>query len=452
MMLSALAENNIGKVYGNDVSFDAVSTDTRTIKAGQLFVALRGENFDAHTLLDDAFEKEACALVVEKECDIELPQLVVKDTTLALGQISAQIRKEFNGRVVGVTGSSGKTTVKGMLHAVLSRAGRCLATQGNYNNHIGVPLTLARINNDYDFAVVEAGMSNPGEISYLANLIKPDVAVVTNVQAAHIGRFESLSDVAKEKTDLYHAENLPIAIVNLDDAEVVSRLPEFSQNTVIGFSRKEKPAALSISGYVSAQNVVIDRRGCAGFDLKAGNRDVHVQLSVPGAHNVNNALAVAAAAIAFDVDLEKIKAGLESFTGVSGRMQVLAGPKKSVLVNDTYNANPGSVKAAIDYLANFEDAILVCGDMGELGEQSQSLHKEVGVYANANAISLVYTVGETSQDISEAAKNGQHFNSKESLIEELEKQISDKTVVLVKGSRSAAMESVVEALVQEGNN
>ncbi|MFL0810583.1 MAG: UDP-N-acetylmuramoyl-tripeptide--D-alanyl-D-alanine ligase [Agarilytica sp.] len=451
MMLTQLEQNNIGRLHGDDVHFESLSTDTRTIKPGQLFVALRGDSFDAHSLLDEAHEKQACALVVEQKCDINLPQLIVNDTTLALGEIAAQFRKGFSGRIVAVTGSSGKTTVKGMLHAVLSKVGRCMATQGNYNNHIGVPLTLGRLNDDYDYAVVEAGMSNPGEINYLVSLILPDVAVVTNVQEAHIGQFESLADVALEKTQLYRSANVPIAVVNLDDAEVVKRLPEFSSNTIVGFSKKEKPAAISLSGYVWAKNISIDRLGCASFIMQSGSTGVGVHLNVPGEHNVDNALAVAAVSVALDVPLEKVKFGLEAFSGVSGRMQILSGLNNSTVVNDTYNANPGSLKAAIDYLSHFEGSTLVCGDMAELGEQSQKLHHDIGTYAKEKNIGRVLTVGKCSKAMSDAAKVGQHYETKDALVDEVTKNLGEQSVVLVKGSRSAAMESVVEALTQEGN-
>ncbi len=453
-----LAEKNIGRLVGNDCEFARLNTDTRSIEEGDLFVALKGERFDAHEMLGQAAEKGACALVVEHEASLKLPQLVVDNTTAALGGIAAQYRQQFSGKVVAITGSCGKTTVKGMLDAICSEAGACMSTRGNFNNHIGVPLTLSRLNTSFDFAVVEAGTSNPGEIGYLTELIQPDVAVVTNVMPAHLGGFGSLSAVAREKSAIYGGEKSDaIAVVNLDDKNLDILSAHLSGRRVIGFTLNDSaaPEALRLNGCVSLVNASVNALGCYSFVAKYGSdgaeeNKVSISLPLIGMHNLANALAAIATAIAIGISVDHIKTGLEKFTGEAGRMQVKRGINGATVIDDSYNANPGSVKAAIDAVAGWEESILVCGDMAELGEDSQRLHQEVGEYAKSKKIKTVMTVGVESEALSKAFDGGVHFSNKVALEEVLKPHLNEKSLVLIKGSRSAAMETVVRTITELG--
>ncbi|MFL0804414.1 MAG: UDP-N-acetylmuramoyl-tripeptide--D-alanyl-D-alanine ligase [Agarilytica sp.] len=458
MKLSMLAEKNIGRLVGEDCEFERLNTDTRSIEKGDLFVALKGERFDAHDMLDQAVEKGACALVVEHATPSAVPQLVVDNTTTALGGIAAQYRQQFSGKVVAVTGSCGKTTVKGMLDAICNAAGKCMSTRGNYNNHIGVPLTLSRLNASFDFAVVEAGTSNPGEIGCLTKLIQPDVALVTNVMPAHIGGFGSLSAVAKEKSAIYGGEKSDaIAVVNLDDSNLDILSAHLIGRRVIGFTLNDNADinALEIDECVSLVSASVNALGCYAFVAKyrkdsCEDNTISVSLPVIGMHNLANALAAIATGVAMGISFDQIKAGLETFTGENGRMQVKRGISGATVIDDSYNANPGSVKAAIDAIAGWSDSILVCGDMAELGEDSQRLHREVGEYAKSKNIKTVLTVGVDSEALSEAFGVGVHFSNKAALEEALRPLVNEKSVVLIKGSRSAAMETVVRTLTELG--
>lgn len=455
MKLSTLANKHIGSLIGSDVDFHRLSTDTRTIEKGDVFVALKGERFDAHKLVQEAAEKGASALVIEtsgqgQAATIDLPKLLVSDSTKALGKIAHEFRMAFEAPVVAITGSCGKTTVKEMLHSVLSEAGNCLSTQGNYNNHIGVPLTLARLNNNYDFAVVEAGTSGVNEIAYLTALIQPNIALVTNVQPAHLEGFGSIQAVAKEKSDIYGTpDSHSVAIVNLDDPNIEILARNLAGRKVFGFTTSESINAdypFELADVVCLKTSSVDAQGRVSFNAVAGDENFHVNLNVLGPHNIRNALAVIAIAQVLDLSKSAVENGLNAFSGTPGRMQLKQGVNQSLIVDDSYNANPGSMKAAVDYLAQFDHAILVCGDMGELGDDEERLHREVGEYAHQKNIGAVYSVGKLSEGISKVVEKGFHFATQEALIEAIQPELHEGVVVLVKGSRSAAMENVVQAL------
>ncbi len=455
MKLSALQNAGIGRLVNGDCECVSLSTDTRHLFAGQLFVALVGERFDAHTMLEQAKDKGACALVVEREVDISIPQLVVDNTTIALGAIGAFIRKTFQGKVVALTGSSGKTTVKGMLHQILARAGGCISTQGNYNNHIGVPLTLARLESSASFAVVEAGTNHPGEIAYLSQLIAPDVAMLTSIMPAHIGHFGRLSAIAEEKSEIFTASADPV-VVNLDAPHLDVVAPKLRGKHVVGFSMA---AALSeaypfqIEKIITPSNIRSDELGRVGFSVPLNGKALDVQLALFGRHNIANALAAIAAADILNVPHDVIIEGLQAYAPEVGRMQYIPGCRGAHIINDSYNANPGSMKAAIDFLADFPSSILVCGDIGELGEATVALHEEVGAYAKEKKVSQVFSVGEYSEAVTRAyGSTHTHFKNKDALLSGLLPEIQEGSVVLVKGSRAAGMETVVEALCATGGN
>jgi UDP-N-acetylmuramoyl-tripeptide--D-alanyl-D-alanine ligase len=455
MLLSQCLPATGGSLVKGDCEFNSLSTDTRNIRAGDLFVALRGKNFDGHAFLQQAVDAGACALVVEQVADdIGVPQLVVDNTTRALGSIAATKREQFDGALVAITGSSGKTTVKGMLAAIFAECGPTKATLGNLNNHIGVPLTLMRLESGDQFAVIEMGASGLGEISYLASLAKPQVALVNNVMAAHIEGFGSLEGVSKEKGQIYGP--LPEdghAVINLDDKFAPYFLGITDGKSRWGFSVGE-PGTAAPAGMrlVKAQDVAEDALGRASFELTSSAGSITIQLGVVGRHNVSNALAAAACALAAGASLEAVRAGLAVFSGESGRMQVGKAWNGASLVNDTYNANPGSVRAAIDYLSSCtEPTVLVLGNLGELGGNATEIHAELGIYAKEKGIGRLLTCGDLAQAAAKSfGENAQHFASQDELVASLRSSLQPSAVVLVKGSRSARMENIVTALGQTG--
>lgn len=454
-MLSQKVPNQLNPQLKNgDAHFTRVSTDTRNLEEGDLFFALRGEKYDAHHFLAEAADKKPCALVVEKYSpSINLPQLVVSDTTKALGQLGALNRSLFDGVLVAITGSSGKTTVKTMVASILEGTGETLATKGNLNNHIGVPLTLIDLKAEHQFAVVEMGASGSGEIAYSCSLARPQVSMINNVMPAHIQGFGSLEGVAKAKSEIY--EGLVqggIAIINLDDGFASEWLKTFSDKKIITVSLNDSDADFHAELVRlrpglrddSANSNIFDT---LKFDLLIKGRRLPIQLNAQGEHSVRNALMAAACCYALGVSDEKIQAGLERFNPVGGRLCPRRGLEGSLVIDDTYNANPGSVRAAIDVLAKRERSILVLGDIAELGDESEQLHAELGEYAKRAGLTAVFTLGVLSEATSRAfGKAGQHFNDRAKLIARLRQEASAATTFLIKGSRSARMELVVGEL------
>ncbi len=431
------------KLNRGDAKFTRVNTDTRTLAAGELFVALRGENFDAHNFLTQAVEKNVCGLVVEKfDSNISLPQLVVTDTVLALGQIAAMNRNLFTGPLLAITGSSGKTTVKTMLAHILRECGEVLATQGNFNNHIGVPLTLLQIEKQHEYAVIEMGASAINEIAYLCSLAKPQVTMVNNVMPAHIQGFGSIEGVAQAKGEIY--QQLPdngIAVVNIDD--------KFSTQWLTQIKTKIIKVSLSNSDADCFARNIVGGVGCVDFILVLNRQEINIRLNAMGDHSVRNALMSAAMATAVGASLTQIKNGLEKFSPVVGRMSRHIGVNQSLVIDDSYNANPGSVRVALDVLAATKgQRILVLGDLGELGENAAALHAELGIYAQ-HKIDKLLTLGVLSRYASDAFGafgTTEHFTERDRLIETLTKIATPNTTILIKGSRSAKMDLVVGAL------
>lgn len=451
MGLAEIAKFIGARLVGGDCDFNELSTDSRGIIADALFVALRGEHFDGHDFVAAAEQQGACAVVVDcEQPDLSIPQIIVSDTLIALGKIAAYKRKSFSGKVIAITGSSGKTTVKGMLFRVLNAKENALATQGNFNNQIGVPLTLMRMRSE-SFAVVELGTSNPGEIDYLQNLIAPDIALVTNIMPAHIGGFGSLDAIANEKSKVYLGLAKQ-AVINLDDAYAEEFIDLNKTKQCMGYALLE-PANLSIPT-VYAKNITWDAQGRASFDVCFSEEQASVQLNVPGQHNISNALAACACALACDFTLLEAVSGLSEYLGEKGRMNIDLGLNDASIIDDTYNANPGSVKAAIDSLSLLEGKkILVLGDMGELGSASESSHQEVGVHATNKKIDSLYACGPLASLAAESfGSNGYSFLDKQSLVEALRDELERNTTVLVKGSRSAKMEDVVHQISLTGES
>lgn len=446
LTLSAAAQEFGGTLMYPDCHFSAVSTDSRNLAENELFVALRGERFDAHQFLEDVATR-ACGMVVERPVrDINVPQWVVPDTCTALGQLALLNRRGFFGPVVAITGSSGKTTVKEMIASILGECGPVLATKGNLNNQIGVPLTLLRLSPQHRYAVIEMGASGPGEITYLCSLARPDVVLVNNVLPAHVAGFGSIEGIAAAKGEIYRGVTLQgTAVVNLDEdwadswrASTVAR--------VLGFSMLDETADFR------ARDLVVDELGCYTFVLVTPEGEATVQLPVSGKHNVTNALAAAACAHAAGAKLAVIAVGLNKLQPVPGRLNRKSLPGGGVVIDDTYNANPGSVKAAVDTLLAMKGKhILVLGDMGELGDDEVGLHAGVGRYAAQRGIKCLLAVGPLSiNTVREFGAGGEHFDSKDVLVERLKTLLQPDSVVLVKGSRFMAMETVVKQITETG--
>lgn len=421
---------------------NSVSTDSRNISSDTLFVALKGERFDGHDFIAVAENNGAMALMVSRPVDASIPQLVVHDTLIAMGRIGALVRDRVNPKSLALTGSNGKTSVKEMLAHILSQRHQVLYTAGNFNNDIGVPLTLLRLEPQHEIGVFELGANHKGEIDYTSGLVRPDVALVNNVASAHLEGFGSQSGVADAKSEIFnHLSSAGCAVINLDDDYHQRMFDAAADYRTLSF-------AVNTHADVMATELISDNFGRYQFKLNFNGLSLPTQLPLAGRHQVSNALAATAMCLALGVELEEIVAGLETLVPVKGRMQPNELGQVQV-VDDSYNANPASVKAAIDWLQEIDTkTCLVLGDLGELGENAADLHAELGDYAKTWGVDRLFCLGDLSRSASDAFEC-KHYQTLEMLVEELKqyiKQSSEPMTVLVKGSRSAKMERVVEAL------
>lgn len=437
LRLAELAQVLDARLIGNDGEITVVSTDTRTLGAGALFVALRGERFDAHDFCEQAVQAGASALLVERELPLAIPQLVVTDSLKGLGRLGKLVRERINPKVLAITGSCGKTTVKEMATAILRNEGEVLATAGNFNNEVGVPLTLLRLEPQHKFAVMELGANHPGEIAWTTSLAKPDAAIINNVAAAHLEGFGSLEGVFHAKSEIFEGlSEGGTAIVNADN-EFWPKWRERGIQCAFSIDDQSQP--------FHARNLVLNERGCAEFVMVTPQGELSLTLAIPGRHNVANALAAAAGCLALGASLACVKAGLEQMTPVKGRFCVQRWGGLT-LVDDTYNASVESVLAGIDALTAMGGfKVLVFGDMRELGEESAEQHARVGRHARERGLDAVLTVGEESRHTADAAA-GRHFDNKASLFEVLAQMINthQEISILVKGARGSRMEDIVE--------
>ncbi len=439
--LSAAADSMHGRLLGGDRLFDGVSTDTRTLRRGELFVALQGPNFDGGDYVSQASEKGAAAAVVGAKVDGDIAQIRVADTKLALGELGAAWRREQSAVVVGITGSNGKTTLKELTAACLSQAAPTIATEGNLNNDIGMPLMLTRIDETHRYAVLEMGANHVGEIDYLTSLAEPDVVAITNAAAAHLEGFGSIDGVAKAKGEILCGRSRPgVAILNADDEYFEFWSAMASDIDVVGFG-------IDTQADVCTSDIVADGGG-SNFQLHLFDSRIDVRLSLPGRHNVRNACAAAAIATALGIAPEQIQSGLESVQPVAGRLQPRHGLNGATLFDDSYNANPLSVAAAAEFLAALDgQSWLVLGDMGELGADAARLHREVGVVVKNAGVDRLFGTGELSRNVTAAfGDNASWFDSIDTLIDALRVSVTSDVNLLVKGSRFMRMERVVEAL------
>lgn len=441
MQLSEAAQALSAAVHGADVAFRGVSTDSRQPMPGALFFALRGPNFDGHAYIDAARAQGAAAAAVSRPCPSTLPQLCVPDTRLALGRLAAHWRDRFAIPVIGITGSNGKTTVRAMTAAILARCGQVLATQGNLNNDIGLPLTLARLDAADEYAVLEMGANHSGEIGYLTGLARPSIGVVTNAGPAHLEGFGDLPGVARAKGELFAGLAADgVAVINADDAFAPLWRELAAHCRVVEFGLQGEPeVSARWSGDVAGSDVELV--------TPAGN--VTLRLPLPGRHNVMNALAAAAVTWQAGAGLADIRAGLEALAPVAGRFTTHQLASGITLIDDTYNANPGSLGVALDVLARSGgDTWLVLGDMGELGAGAADLHRAAGAQARAAGITRVYGLGELARSaVAGFGGGGTAYDTLEQLLDGLRNDLRGPLHILVKGSRRMRMERVVDALL-----
>ncbi|MTD41025.1 UDP-N-acetylmuramoyl-tripeptide--D-alanyl-D-alanine ligase [Erwinia sp. CPCC 100877] len=447
LSLSQMVQAVNGRLIGTDNVIDSVTTDTRKVTPGCLFVALKGERFDAHDFAAQALENGACALLVSRELAVEAPQVVVEDTRHAFGLLAAWVRQQVPTRIVALTGSSGKTSVKEMTAAILRQCGNTLHTEGNLNNDIGVPMTLLRLAPEHQYAVIELGANHQGEIAWTTSLTQPEAALVNNLAAAHLEGFGSLAGVAKAKGEIFAGLSFGgTAIINADSNDLASWRGIIGDRRTWFFS----PDAADCD--FSASEVRIGADG-THFTLNTPEGAFAVTLPLPGRHNIANALAATALAMAVGATPQAVQQGLAQLKAVPGRLFPIRLADNQLLLDDSYNANVGSMTAAVQVLAEMPgQRVLVVGDMGELGEEAEVCHRQVGDAARAAGIDRVLSVGVLSQALSRASGVGEHFNDKSALVARLKTLLAGNAAVtiLVKGSRSSAMEQVVQALQEKG--
>lgn len=459
LTLSWIARATGGRLLGEDRSVDAVATDTRALlrpaipspqaegdvrrtDGGTLFVAIKGVNFDGHAHVQAAAAGGCVAALVSQPQDVAIPQVVVADTERALGSLAAAVQRKRSTKVLAVTGSNGKTTVKTLLLSILRQMGGAYANPGNRNNEIGLPLAVLDAPADARFAVYEMGAGKLGDIAYLTAITRPDVALVNNVASAHLERMGSLLGVAQTKGAIYQAlADDGVAVINADDAFALYFLERLHGRRAIRFG-------IDATADVTARNIHTGIEA-AQFQLVTAQGEVEIQLPLPGRHNVRNALAAAAMALAVGATLAQIRAGLESSERVAGRLVLHPLRIGATVIDDSYNANPSSLAAAIDTLVGESgEAWLVLGEMRELGANEVALHAEAGQRAKAAGIARLFTYGALAAHASSAfAEGAQHFQTHDALLHTLVAELHSGVRVLVKGSRGSAMDKIVTALL-----
>ncbi|CAH0534453.1 UDP-N-acetylmuramoyl-tripeptide--D-alanyl-D-alanine ligase [Vibrio stylophorae] len=447
LLLSQLAAVVDGQLFGADGPITQVTTDSRQCEGQSLFVALIGERFDAHDFSEQAKANGAKALLVSRQLETELPQILVHNTQKALGKLGQWVGQHSHCHTIALTGSCGKTTVKEMVASILAQKGKVLATAGNFNNEIGVPLTLLRLTPEIDYAVIELGANHQGEIAYTSALVEPHIALINNVEAAHLEGFGSLEGVAKAKGEIFQGlRSGGIALINLDSQYPNIWRTDLADKRVLHFAFENTSA-----DYYAA-DVRLNTQGTCAFTLHTPQGNAAIALPIAGQHNVTNAVAATALAMESGANLAQVKAGLSALKSVKGRVDVQQISANLRVIDDSYNASVAAMKAAAALLDSYQDeTILVLGDMAELGEYSEAMHRSVGECVAASSIKHVFTFGRDSAVISQLS-NGSHFSDKAALIAEIKQQINSLTgkniTVLVKGARSSAMDQVVTALVE----
>lgn len=436
LMLSDCQSYLDGELFGDDVQLSGFSIDTRTLQPGDLYIAIKGDRFDGHEYCRAAEEKGASGLLVHTPIDSGLPQLKVDDTRIGLGLLAKMWAEQFQVPTVAVTGSNGKTTVKEMVAAILGQLGPVLSTEGNYNNDIGVPLTLLRLRNHHQYAVIEIGANHVGEVAMLSRLVQPDVALVNNVGEAHLEGFGSIEAIAQAKSEIYQGLSSDgWAVINADDKFADDMRAAAAHCHQREFGSDEQ----------SAVRLLPEPQ----LQINTGEKTLSPRFALLGRHNRLNAVAATAVAQCMDVQPVAIMSGLAQILPVAGRLQTKHGYNGSTIIDDTYNANPTSVRAAIDVLIEQSGTrVLVLGDLAELGADEQELHAQLGEYAKAAGVDKLLTLGNLSQHASNAFAGAQHFEHSAQLVADLRALMNSDITVLVKGSRGSRMELIVNPLVE----
>jgi len=448
MKLKQLATIINGELIGSDLEFKDVSLDSRTAFKNSLYVAIKGDNFDGHEFIESAIASGSVAAIVSQDIETTIPVIKVEDTRIALGLYASYVRQQYNIPFVALTGSCGKTTVKEMIATVLSERGPTLYSQGSFNNDIGVPLTLLRLSDKYKYAVIEMGANHLGEIANLSNLVKPNVALVNNIAGAHLEGFGDIHGVAAAKGEIFKGlhEN-GTAIFNIE-----INYPEFS----VHLDRGHKIMRFGNGENADISARVLDSESLSEnkFVLVTPEGEIDINLPLPGEHNILNALAVSSVCLSLGFSLEEIKSGLSKVKAVAGRLKIHPVSNGLTVIDDTYNANPYSMTAAIKLLARYPgERTLILGDMRELGKTEEKLHYEMGERTRELGIDRLFTCGDLSKQASDAFGEGaMHFATQQELIDQLKanylRKDGDRTV-LIKGSRGMQMEHVVSALHPE---
>lgn len=447
MLLSEIAKVSRGTQIGNDVEVGSVGIDTRSLQSGDLYVAIKGHQFDGNEFISKAEQAGAIGAIINTGYSTSLPHLIVDDTRLALGQLAGAWRDKSQVKIVGITGSNGKTTVKEMVAAILAMDGLVLYTKGNLNNDIGVPLTLLRLNETYHYGVIEMGANHQAEIEYVSKIAKADVVILNNAGAAHIEGFGSLDGVARAKGEIIETlKEDGIAVLNRDDRY-------FGYWQEIAGKRKIITFGLHEAADVTAKHIetgVVNDRFATTFDLIAAGESAAINLQLAGQHNVQNALAAASAGLALGLSLAKVKRGLEGVQPVTGRLQPLIGRLGNIVIDDTYNANAASLKAGVDVLINCKGKHwVVLGAFAELGTESTKIHEEIGELLVSKGVVRLLAIGSDAENaVRVFGKGATFFNSQEELIAALNTESRGDETILIKGSRTQRMENVVAALVE----
>ena len=441
MHLSELSKIVKGRLIGKDIDVNKFYIDGRQSVENGCYFALVGENLNGHDFINQAVNNGAVCAIVSQEQPCNIPVILVDDTTKSLAELAVYHRQLFSLPVVALTGSCGKTTVKEMISSIL--ADDALVTMGNFNNHIGVPLSLLGLDNHHKYAVFELGANHVGEIKLLSSIVKPDISLITNIAPAHLEGFGSIAGVARAKGEIFSSlTKNGLALVNIDDELVKQQAKLNHSGKVLNYS------LVDASADIYANNLTIDSLGNYSWDLIYQAKAISIQLTVPGKHNVMNALAAAAVGCALGINLPLIKEGLENFRGVKGRLAIKQGLFGARIIDDSYNANVRSVKAAIDVLSKYNgNNILVLGDLAETGDELNNHYQEIAKYAEQCQLDLLFTCGNSVQVVAQSfSAQAKHFATQNELISALRNILNENVTVLVKGSRSSQMENVVAGL------
>ena len=445
MTLQQLAEKADLQYIGNDMTLPPINIDSRMVKSGDLFVAIVGPNFDGHHYVEQAIAQGAAAILVDHQMDITVPQMIASDTTLALRTLAQLWRQQFNVPLIGLTGSCGKTTTKQMLVHIVAELSPALVTQGNYNNAIGLPLTLLGLRPEHRYAVIEMGTNGPGEIPYLANIAKPTVSMITNIRASHLEGLGSLAGIAQEKGAIYdHLDSHGTAIINSDEPFVTDWQARLAGQSVITFACE---ADADVTAHDLSQTALHSQ-----FVAKTPRGPLIIELPIPGQHQISNALAAIAAAIAADIPTQAIQQGLANMQAVKGRFHPYHLQNGALLIDDTYNASTSAVKSAIEALGQHPGKrLFVMSNMSELGDHAAHYHQAMGRWANEHPLDVFWLYGDENllQHTLQACTTARYFADKTELAEALRSEITKDSMVIIKGSRANKMEDIIKVIIEE---